>query len=99
MHLARLAQVKLDESRSRADLIANAIYHRAREIVVEGVDPDAALRAGRGLRSIVQSSLYSKNVTFAAIVDVNDVAIVHGFPELEGKKLKAAEDLTALSKL
>ena len=99
MHLARLAQVKLDESRSRADLIANAIYHRAREIVVEGVDPYAALRADSGLRSIVQSSLYSKNVTFAAIVDVNDVAIVHGFPELEGKKLEAAEDLTDLSKL
>ena len=30
MHLARLAQVRLDESRARAELLANAIFHRAR---------------------------------------------------------------------
>src|ERR1700730_16536801 len=77
LDLARLAQVSLDESRARAELLANAIYHRARQVVVEGVDPYQALRSDPGLRSILESSLYSKNVTFAAIADVNDVAVVH----------------------
>ena len=43
-------------------------------MVSADADPDAAYQALRedpGLRSILESSLYSKNVTFAAIVDVN----------------------------
>ena len=59
-----------------------------------GVDPYEALRADRGLRSILESSLYSKNVTFAAIADVDGVAIVHADPTLEGKPLEPADDLT-----
>jgi signal transduction histidine kinase len=96
MHLARLAQVSLDESRSRADLLANAIYHRAYDVVLPGVNPAEALQADRGLRSILESSLYSKGVTFAAIADVNGVAMVNDDPALEGKKLEPADDLTEL---
>src|SRR5438876_10276882 len=71
MHLAKLASVSLQESRARAVLLADAIYHRAREVVGAGADPYQALRGDPGLRSILESSLYSNNVTFAAIVDVN----------------------------
>ena len=39
LHLSRLASVSLDESRARAELLANAVYHRAREVVNDGVDP------------------------------------------------------------
>ena len=71
MHLAQLARVSLDESRARAELLANAIFHRAREVVASTAPIRyEALRADPGLRSILESSLYSKNVTFAAIVDV-----------------------------
>jgi len=97
MHLTRLAQVNLDESRARAELVADAIYHRAHDVVVEGVDAQEALRADPGLRSILQSSLYSNNVTFAAIVDTNDVAVVHADPALEGKPLEQAEDLAEIA--
>ena len=45
LQLARLAQVNLQESQARAELLANAVYHRAREVVADGVDPVAALRA------------------------------------------------------
>ena len=38
-----------------------------------------------GLRSILEASLYSKNVTFAAIVDVNGLAVAHADPSLEGQ--------------
>ena len=97
VYLARLAQVIIDESRARADLVANAIYQSAHDIpFVEGVDPAATLRSDRGLRKILESSLYSKNVTYAAIADPNGVAVAAADPESEGKPLDAAEDLAQL---
>src|SRR5262245_42763150 len=97
MHLARLAQVGLDESRARAELLAKAIFHRAREVVGENADDGyQALRSDPGLRSIIVSSLYSKNVTFAAIVDTSGVAIVHADPSLEGSPLAQSADLDEL---
>jgi signal transduction histidine kinase len=96
LHLARLARVSLQESRARAELLANAIYHRAREVVGEGTDPYQALRTDPGLRAILESSLYSQNVTFAAIVDVNGIVVAHTDPGLEGKPLPAGGDLDRL---
>lgn len=99
VHLAQLAQVTLDESRARADLLAKAIFHRAHDIVrVDTVDPYAVLRADPGLRSILESSLYSKNVTFAAIVDPSGVAVAHADSAQEGRVLPVAADLDALLK-
>jgi signal transduction histidine kinase len=97
MHLAQLAQVSLDESRARADLISKAVYQRAREVVAGAADPYQALRADGGLRSILQSSLYSKNVTYAAIVDADGTTIAHADPSQEGSVLPPAGDLEALS--
>ena len=54
LHLARLARVSLEESRARAELVANAIFHRARAVVGEGTDPYTALRGDPGLRSILE---------------------------------------------
>src|SRR2546427_397860 len=68
LDLSRLASVSLDESRARADLLAKTIYQRAREVVGAGADPYVALKADPGLRSILESSVYSKDVTFAALV-------------------------------
>ena len=96
MHLAELARVKLDESRSRAELLANAVYHRAREVVASGKDPALALAADPGLRSILESSLYSPNVTFAALVDVDGRAVAHADPTSEGQQLRAAPTLDSL---
>ncbi len=96
LHLARLASVSLDESRARADLLAKTIYQRAREVVGAGPDPYAALKADSGLRSILESSVYSKDVTFAAIADVSEAAVVHADPSLEGQTLPAGGDLNGL---
>ncbi len=96
VHLAQLAQVSLDESRGRADLIAKAIYQRAREVVADAPVTNEALRTDPGLRSILQSSLYSKNVTFAAIVDARGRTIVHADAAQEGRDLPRAADLDAL---
>ena len=97
MHLARLAQVRLDESRARAQLLANAIFHRARAVVSEGVDPYRALARDSGVRSILESSLYSDNVTYAAIVDARGVVVAHADPSQEGQPLPATADLVELT--
>src|SRR5438309_851192 len=80
LYLAGLASVRLEESRGRAQFIADAIYHRARDVVGGGADPYQALRTDPGLQSVLISSLYSKNVIFAAILDVTGVAVVHTDP-------------------
>jgi signal transduction histidine kinase len=96
MQLAQIARVSLEESRARAELLANAIYHRARQVVVDGVDPYQALRSDAGLRSMLESSLYSDNVTFAAIVDMRGVAVAHLDRTLEGQPLRGSEDMRFL---
>ena len=104
MNLARLARVSLDESKSRAQLVANAIFHRAREVVAASPnDPYQALAADPGLRSILESSLYAKNVTFSAIVDTSGVVRAHADPTVEGRALAQGsgnlEDLITSSSL
>jgi signal transduction histidine kinase len=96
MHLAQLARISLAESRGRADLISKAVYQRAREVVAGAQVADDALRADSGLRSILQSSLYSKNVTYAAIVDASGRTIAHADPSQEGSVLPPTADLDQL---
>ena len=93
LHLARLASVSLDESqRARRAAGERDLPSRA-QVVVGGAEPLAALRADPGLRSILESSLYSKNVTFAAIVDVDGIAVAHADRSLEGQPLPPGGDL------
>jgi signal transduction histidine kinase len=99
LHLATLARVSLAESKSRAELLADAIYTRASEVVVAGVDPFGTLRSDPGVRSILSSSLLAKNVTFAAIADLDGQALVHADPALERRPLPPGDDLaTVISK-
>jgi signal transduction histidine kinase len=97
LHLATLARVGLGESRSRAELMADAIVHRASAVVADGSDPYHALRADPGLRSILEAAqAYSKNVTFAAIADVNGIAVMHADQTLEGKPIPPGVDLNGM---
>src|SRR5262245_47784790 len=96
LHLARLASVGLEESRARAELLANAIFHRAREVVSDVDDPVHSLRADSGLRAILESSAYSKNVIAAAIVDVRGMIVVHDTRSLEDQPMPPGNDLQAL---
>jgi signal transduction histidine kinase len=96
VHLSSLARIRLEESQARGELLARAIYQRAREVVAVGDDPSAALRADAGLRSILESSAYSSNVTYAAIVDVAGIAIAHSDKTRIGQPLPPNGDLNAL---
>jgi signal transduction histidine kinase len=97
-HLAALARLSLGETASRGEMLAQAIFQRAREVVAQGgADPYEALRADGGLRSILESSIgYSRNVTYAAIVNKDGIAVAHSFPTLEGQPMAKQEDLAPL---
>src|SRR5437868_7931630 len=89
VHVARLARVVLHESQARGELLANAIFHRAREVVVAGGTADlyAALRNDPGLRAILESSIYGESVTEASILDTQGVVRASSDRALEGKAL------------
>ena len=95
-NVARLASVSLEETSARAELLALAISHRARQVEVAETSPLESLRTDPGLRSILESSFYSNNVMYAALVDVGGVAVVHADRSLEGQRLPPAGDLGRL---
>jgi signal transduction histidine kinase len=97
-HLATLARLSLQETAARAEMLAQAIFQRAKQVVAQGgTDSYGALRADGGVRSILESSVgYSENVTYAAIVDKDGIAVAHLFPTLEGQPMVEQEDLEPL---
>jgi signal transduction histidine kinase len=99
-HLATLARLSLQETAARGEMLAQAIFQRARQVVAEGgADPYGALRADGGLRSIIESSVgYSENLTYAAIVDKDGIAVAHLLTPLEGQPMTEQEELAPLVK-
>src|SRR5262249_5610163 len=96
-HLANLARVGLEDSRENGELLGRIIYQRARETIGSDQDPRVALREDEGIRSILESTaVFGRNVTYAAIVDTNDVAIAHSFRNLEDQLLPRQENLSSL---
>ncbi|MGH9411709.1 MAG: sensor histidine kinase [Vicinamibacterales bacterium] len=87
-HLTALARISLQESASRGDLLAQAIFQRAREVVPGAADPYTALQQDGGIRSLLESAAaYSQNVTYAAIVNKDGVAVADSFRAMEGQKI------------
>lgn len=97
-HFAEIARLNIQETLRRGQLLALAIYQRAREVTAPpGTDLREALRQDGGVRSLLESTLaYSSTVTSAAIVDTDGVIIAHGFPTMEGQKIQEQEDLATL---
>ena len=96
-HLATLARVSLQETGARGELLRQAIFQRAREVVPAAKDPYAALRDDGGIRSLLQSSVaYSPNVTYAAIVNREGLAVAHSFPSEEGHPIPDQDELTPM---
>jgi signal transduction histidine kinase len=95
-HLARIARLSLEESRARGDLLTNAVFHRAYEVVTSREAAYAELAADAGIRSILQASIYSNDVTYAAIVDAQGVAVAHSDPTQVGQRLAVGGGLQDL---
>jgi signal transduction histidine kinase len=96
LYVSRLSRVVLHESQARGQLLANAIFHRAREVVPVNPDPYAALRDDPGLRAILESSIYSEGVIYAAILDTRGLVVAANDRAMLGKVSPEHEDLGAL---
>ncbi len=96
LYVTRLASVVLKESHARAELLSNAIFHRAREVVTESQDPYMALRTDPGLRAMLESTIYGESVTDAAILDTEGTVIADSDTTLVGQTLRSRADLEAL---
>jgi signal transduction histidine kinase len=94
-HLATLARMSLEETQLRGEMLALAIFQRAREVSPQpGGDRATALREDGGVRSLLQSGIgYGPNVVYAAIVDSKGIAVAHAFPEREGQSVEEQEEL------
>jgi signal transduction histidine kinase len=96
-HLATLARLSLQETAARGDLLRHAIFQRAREVVPGAKDPYAALQQDGGIRSLLESAFgYSGNVTYAAIVNRDGIAIAHNFKPNEGQRVPDQQELSAI---
>ena len=96
LNLANIARLSLEESRARAALLVNAVFHRAREVVTSRETAYSELQADAGVRSILESAIYSEDVTYAAIVDADGVARAHSDPTRVGERMSRGGDLAEL---
>ena len=95
-YLLSIAGMLVQETRTRADLLANGIFTRAAELALDGGNLRDELAADAGLRSILQMSGLSQQGLYAAIVDTNGRAIAHSDPALVGAIIPSHPDLAAL---
>lgn len=101
-HLARIARLSLEESKARGELLSNAVYHRAFQVITNREAAFDELAADGGVQSILQAAIYSQDVTYAAIVDSSYTVIAHSRPDAVGQRLPPAgslDDLLAQSGL
>jgi len=96
LYAARLTDVVLHESYSRGQLMARTILHRAGAVVTGDGDPWAQLRDDSGLRSIIEASAYSDNITTATIVDTNGISVIANLRSMVGQLSPQQDDLGAL---
>jgi signal transduction histidine kinase len=96
LYVTRVVGIVLHESHARGQLLSNAIFHRAREVVTGSTNPYDALRGDPGLRAILESSIYSGSVTGAAILDTSGNTIASSDPTRVGLRQAESRDLAAL---
>ncbi|MDA1183824.1 MAG: ATP-binding protein [Acidobacteria bacterium] len=96
LHVAQLAQVVLRESHARGELLSNAIFHRAREVVPGSLEPYTALGADPGLRAILESAIYGETETGAFILDTEGVVVAASDATLVALPREEGADLTEL---
>jgi signal transduction histidine kinase len=96
LYAARLTDVVVRESYARGQLMAKTILHHAGVIVTADGDPWAQLRSDIGLRSIIEASAYSDNVTTATIVDTNGIIVIANLRSMVGQLSPQQDNLGML---
>jgi signal transduction histidine kinase len=96
LHLRNLARVLLLESRDRVELMANAVYNQAREVVTDPETAYDAVRTSRSVQSALEAAIYSQDVIDAVIVDPTGTVIASSDPVQVGKVLSPRTPLNNL---
>jgi signal transduction histidine kinase len=95
-YLSSLASVRLGETRARAEFVANGVYQRLSAVLREASDPVQAIQNDDGLRTILESSMFSDTIVYATIVDAQGIVLAGNDPDRVGKAAPAAEDIATL---
>jgi signal transduction histidine kinase len=96
LHLMNLARVLLLESRDRVELMANAVYNQAAQVVTDPATAYDDVRNSRSVQSALEAAIYSQDVIDAVIVDPHGTVIASSDPEQLGKVLSARTPLNNL---
>jgi PAS domain S-box-containing protein len=96
VNLAALARLTVAETRSRAELLAETLYHQTarvirhsgRDGVVDALSQDPSL--ANNAEGVVG---YSPTIMYVAITDENGIALVHSNPSARGGRLAPAPSL------
>lgn len=98
IYLGVMLREWLKGTQAPGELIVNTAYQRAFAVAASDTTGDlaGALHNDPGLQSILEASLYSTSVTFAAITDARGVIIAHNDPSLIGTTLATGGPLTDL---
>jgi hypothetical protein len=67
-YILRLGDVFISETRARAELVAQGIYQRISQLVQDGGDLRARITSDDGLQTMLELSVYSGNMMYAAVV-------------------------------
>lgn len=89
LHLVNLAGVLLQESRARAELLANGVYNQAKDVVTSRETASGELRSSRSVLSAVESAIYSRDVVYAVIVDAANTVLASSDPAQVGQTVPA----------
>ena len=89
LHLVTLARVLLEESRARAELLANGVYNQAKDVVTSRETASDELRSSRSVQSAVEAAIYSQDVVDAVIVDAASTVLASSDPAQVGKTVPA----------
>ncbi len=96
LHLMDLARTLLEESQSRAELIANAIYHQAHEVVSSQEAAYEDVRSSASVRSALEAAIYSEDVTDAVVVDLTGTIVAANDRDRIGQTVEPRAPLSAL---
>jgi len=94
-YVQSLLTMRLEETQLRAQFIADALFQRTFDVMIEGREP-FAVPTDSGMQTIMQTSLLSKDVLYAAITDPNGVVLAHADPARIGEVLPPVDELRSL---
>jgi PAS domain S-box-containing protein len=100
VNLSALARLTIDETRSRAELLAETLYHQASRVIRQhGRDGiEEAISQDPSLASYAEGVVgYSPTIMYVAITSGTDIALVHSNPTARGEPVPTAPSLAAFA--